>query len=438
MKKVSLLTTALIALGLVSQASADNTIYLTGSTAFRSTVYTALTTAGTIFDAAPDFAAEDGGSAANKCNYMLFHGNINSVPTYIDCSWNGSDAGLACIANVVIDNDGAPLFGSPAYFMKTDGTVPAGYNSATPVPGGLLESSSRQGDVAFSDTSDASAIAGLAPSIAANPLISYGQIAVVTFTWCKNAQATGASGNAYNAWTHLTNVSTYQLQALFGSGTLPADFFTGVAADNGTHVYVVGRNKGSGTRANVLNDSTYGLNNPVIQFNVGGGLTTKPNGSLTLDINGGSASPDEGISQDDGYESGGNVNAALSVTGSTTQTDPFFGGTGWIAIGYLGCSDANGNGLSPSNGTWLTENGVFESNGAIESGEYSYWGYENCYGRNNIVSGSYQDTDAKKIASGVVATVGTLGSVAANHDAGINTTYMNATKLNDFAYPTHN
>jgi hypothetical protein len=437
MKKMSLLTAALISLGLVSQASADNTIYLTGSTAFRSTVFTALTTAGTIFDAAPDFQAEDGGSAINKVNYMLFHGNIGGVATYIDCSWNGSDAGMACIAGVTIDNDGAPLFGSPAFFLKTDGTVPAGYNAATPAPGGLLESASRQGDLAFADTSSASAIAALAPSIAASPLISYGQIAAVTFTWAKNAQATGASGAAFTAWTHLSNLSTFQAQALFAAGSLPADFFTGVAADNGTSVYLVGRNKGSGTRANTLNDTTYGLNNPVTQFNVGGGLTTAPSGALLLDINGGTASADEGISQDDGYESGGNVSKALSVTGSTTQTDPFTSATGWIAIGYLGCSDANANNLSPSNGTWLTENGVAESNGSIETGEYSFWGYENFYGRHNIVTGSFQDTDGKKIASGVIATVLSGYSGTAGHDAGVPTTDMNAVKLSDFAFPTH-
>ncbi len=109
MNNKSLIGAALIAAGVISQASGDQVVYLTGSTALRSTVFTALSTAGVIFDGAIDYQAQRGGSSASGANYMIFHGNINGTPTYIDCAWSGSEAGMASVANVAIDNDGIPF-----------------------------------------------------------------------------------------------------------------------------------------------------------------------------------------------------------------------------------------------------------------------------------------------------------------------------------------
>ena len=96
MKKKSLIAAALVAAGIVSQASAhDAVVYLTGSTAFRSQVYTALHGSGYgIFTATPDYEADYGNSLASKCNYMLFHGTVGTTPVYINCAWSGSDAGM--------------------------------------------------------------------------------------------------------------------------------------------------------------------------------------------------------------------------------------------------------------------------------------------------------------------------------------------------------
>src|SRR5690242_19042635 len=122
MKVNAAFTAALVALGIVSHASADNVVYLTGSTAFRSTVYNALHTPGTVFDGAVTEA--EFGSSQSGANYMLFHGNINGTATYIDCAWSGSEAGIASAANVTIDNDGTPLAGSPETWLKADGSIP--------------------------------------------------------------------------------------------------------------------------------------------------------------------------------------------------------------------------------------------------------------------------------------------------------------------------
>ncbi len=74
MNKKSLIAAALNCCGHYLSASADQVVYLTGSTALRSTVFTALSTAGVIFDGAIDYQAQRGGSSASGANYMIFHG----------------------------------------------------------------------------------------------------------------------------------------------------------------------------------------------------------------------------------------------------------------------------------------------------------------------------------------------------------------------------
>src|SRR5581483_5289114 len=160
MNKKTLLTCALIAAGVISQASADNVVYFTGSTAFRSTTFGALNNAAggsaAVFDkpgtvvggvTAPSITLctyQGNTTTGNNANYMLFHGNINGTPTYIDCAWSGSEAGVGSVCNITVDNDGVPLLGSPETFLKADSTVnPPGLNAGLP-SGSQLEATSRQ------------------------------------------------------------------------------------------------------------------------------------------------------------------------------------------------------------------------------------------------------------------------------------------------------
>lgn len=423
MNRKSLIACALVAAGILSQASADQVVYVTGSTAFRSTAFTALNTAGVIFDGAVTRVATRGGSSPGGANYMLFHGNIGGTATYINCAWSGANAGIASVCNVAIDNDGIPLFGAPETWLKADSTV-VGDVVAQPTAS-ELEASSRQGDLAFGDTSQASSLPPTQfKANTSTALKDYGVLGVICFTWLKNNNSASAAGAAKTAWNNLVNASTYQLQVLIANGALTADFFTGSSNDVSTSVYLVGRNKGSGTRANMLDDTQYGLNVPVNQFSIGGNLTGTPDGTLTLASCG-----------DNGYESGGAVTTALGVAGSTSNTDPFTGAPGWIAIGYASASDAQKNGVTTAN--WLTENGVMSSDGAIETGTYSFWGHEHLLGRSNI-AGSFADTVGGKIASGIQGQLSTVGSNAAAHDAGIGFGFMNCDKATDFSFPTHN
>jgi hypothetical protein len=99
----------------------------------------------------------------------------------------------------------------------------------------------------------------------------------------------------------------------------------------------------------------------------------------------------------------------------------------------MGPSDATAHGLQiiPN---WISCDGVFESDGAIEEGQYVLWGHEHLYGRNGI--SGYQDTDAQIIFNGITASIATLGSNPAAHDAAIALPFMHCTKSSDVAFPT--
>src|SRR5437868_7840353 len=126
MNKLALATMALIAAGFVTEASAANAIYFTGSTAFRSSAFNVLSTStasGGVWDATPNIATR-GNATPSKGGDMLFHGNIGGVETFVSCHWSGSEAGLASVANTTVDNSPfGNIPGAPATFLKTDGSV---------------------------------------------------------------------------------------------------------------------------------------------------------------------------------------------------------------------------------------------------------------------------------------------------------------------------
>jgi len=241
-----------------------------------------------------------------------------------------------------------------------------------------------------------------------------GSVGVVPFTWAKDNNNASAS----NEWAHLTNITDAQARdALTGPNI--AALFTGNVSDTNQFVYVVGRNNGSGTRVDCLAACRYGITKPVDQWFIGGNPSDGTTLSLTEAIN-------------DGYNSGSDVASALKIPGSCAQTDPNFGNSGWVAIGYLGISDAKT--LVSNGGVLLTLNGIAESNGAVEEGQYNFWNYEHEYGRVGI--SGFTQTFGNNLAAGIPSQIG--GSNPANQDTGIRLSFMNATKPSDVGDPAHN
>jgi hypothetical protein len=427
MKLSSKISIALLALGIVTSASADNVVYLTGSTAFRSIVFNALNDnlgdTGAVFDVGTVTRATRGNATPSKCGYMLFHGNINSTPTYIDCAWSGSEAGIASASGISIQNVNnqgvsVPLAGSPETWMKADGTVSMVDGSTNPAPA-ELESSSHIADLAQADTSQG---VSLTPFVASTStaLTDFGTEGVVTFVWSKNYNS-----HPVQEWSDITNVTLPQIDGILSAGYETTAFFTGKASESNNYVYLVGRNKGSGTRANVIADHSYGPTTKAVQqYSIGEGIEQMAVSTCTLDYEG-----------DNGYESGGNVATAMSIDGSCQTQDPFSSHTNWMAIGYLGCSDALS--ITGSTNNFLTLDGVPENDGTIEEGQYYFWGHEHLYGRYQI--SGFQQTDGQKLFTAVTAQINNIsqyGSVPSANDPAIGYKYMHAAKTSDVAYPS--
>jgi len=460
MKISTQITAALVAMGIVSQAMAtDPVVYLTGSTAFRSTIFKSLSdTSGTTNSVfMPGFSYGTwGNSSAGSANYMVFHGVLtnagayNGQSVYIDCAWSGSEAGIGSVCDATLQNelrDGTytNLLGSPEtwvdYASATLAPAASGGNVVTSAPGpngtltngAQLEANSHQGDLAQADTSQTVSFTPQTTNVLTQ-LTPYGTEGVVTFTISKNVQP-----NPSQSWNDCSNVTLPQLNILFANGVAPAWFFTGNTNDH-QYVYLVGRNFGSGTRQNMLSDSGYGGHRPVDQNSIGYGIDPRDPAQdpKTLLLQ------DEG---NNGYESGGGVAKALADSGGSTiqgscqQTDPINGGTGWFALGYLSPSDAlstgnnGGQGLYPNTNNWVTVDGVFSSNGTIENGQWWYWGHEYLYGKHGI--NGIQAAVGTDLFNATVSQLLSLGygTDPNGHDAGIPYGRMKVTKASDTAFP---
>jgi hypothetical protein len=460
MKISTQITAALVALGLVSQAMAtDPVVYLTGSSAFRSTVFLALSdntgTSNSVFEAGSITYGTWGNANPGSANYMVFHGTLtNGQAVYVDCAWSGSEAGIASacdstLKNTLRDGTVVNLAGSPETWvdyssatLSAAGNVQSGSPGAngSPANGAQLESSSHGADLAQADTSQAVSWTVAVPGTLTD-LKDYGSEGVVTFTISKNVNPAPSQ-----SWMDLTNVTLPQLNVLTANGYAPAWFFTG-NPDDLQDVYLVGRNLGSGTRMNYLSCTTYGPHRNVIQNSIGYGCDPRdPSQNVkTLLLQ------NEG---NNGYESGGGVAKALADTGGSTasgscqQMDPLHNtGTGWFALGYLSPSDAlstgnNGNqngdgtGLYPNTNNWVTVDGVVSDNNNIENGLYWYWGHEHLYGKYQI--SGIQDQVGNAVFNAVSSKLDSSGFGVApgGHDPGIPYSLMFVKKGTDVAFPT--
>jgi hypothetical protein len=395
------ITSALIALGIVSlagAAQAQNTvIYLTGSTAARAIIYAACTTPGEVFTGSSTVVSANNSSGASQ---IVFEGTISGISgtVDIDCDWSGSEAGIAAVAGQndttepalgqMVNGGGSTIYslpGIPPTFLTESSSWTTA--STLPIAGGVSVP-----DLTMADTSQA---VSLTP-VSTAALHSFGIVGVIPFTFMKGYEKTTDS-----TWTNVVNVATPVLNSFIGTANT-ANFFTGNTNDVNESVVIVGRNKGSGTRVNtLLNAAERAVNNPVDQWAYASYATP---GVLTFS---GSYAAGQTPFEcgNDGFDSGGGVQSVMNVDST---------GQGAVLVGYLGISDAahaeadnntgpGGTGSATGSGpaAYLTFNGVWESDEAVENGAYTFWGSEHLYGQ---PSPSGTDTTVgNKLVSGIAA-----------------------------------
>jgi hypothetical protein len=379
MKLKKLIVASALSLGFVSLCEAG-TIYLTGSTAMRSSIYTTIRTPGSVFTALPTTTTYEG-SSASGANYMVFSGTLvgGSGTTVIKCHWSGSEGGIRDVVT-----------GATELFV--DDSIVDGANH-TGSPGTTI---SHSADLAMADSSQAF-------SRNKTPTLTTGaKVAVITFTWVRNP----------GLWTG-TNINDMMIrQALVGA--CKRAVFTGNASDTNDYVYVSGRDNQSGTRVNQFGESGFGI------FTLPNQIEMDSSGNM-LDLD-----PPNGVYQGDfGFSSGGTLAGTLGAN-TTAKTDPISGGTGYSVIAFLSRGDAN---TAIANGAIeLTANGVAQNSANVKEGTYTYWGNEYIYQKNGASS------EAQAVYNNMVASIPN----DVNGTTAIKLTDMHSTRTGPTSDPTHN
>jgi hypothetical protein len=240
------------------------------------------------------------------------------------------------------------------------------------------------------------------------PVLAAQIVGVVPFKWVRNNGSVSTLANM----TPQLAISLYT-----GTGKLPLALFTGVNSDEGTNVFALGRNADSGTRLTAFAETGVGVLNNVQQWYPLNGTTIIKSGG-TLIVTGQKIVPVDTVNGitypvgDSGYNSGGDLAAAMKSTGS-------FAAVGGYYVTYLGLPDA----YTAENGgaTDMTYNGVAYSPTAVEEGQYTFWGYEHLdylssYGGNgktvaDLLAAKILNQDASVIPPGSVAPGILLGSM---------------------------
>ena len=366
--KSSLKLTALSALALASAAYADTEIRLTGSTAFRSSIHASLLASSNgVFTGGPTKYAHSNTagnvSGAARSTWVGTVAGISGTTT-IRCSWSGSANGIQTVAQNLTNQN----------FLATPVA-----NGETPSAGSGTAMTSQ---IAMSDVYQAST-SFTSPSLNDIP------VAVVPFTFVVN-DAADANNNA------ISNVTAQAARALWSTGTLPAYFFTGNAANTRT-VYAIGRDTGSGTRITALAETKYGIFTSLAhwQITASGGAVTQlrvwPT-SAQVANNGG----DPFIEGNGGYTSGGTLATAMTNTSrSGIQLRNAAGANvgaadkSAILMSCVGLSDATT--IVTGGGKYLSYEGVSFTSisnptdvAKVAQGQYTMWGYQHMFDNNAL------------------------------------------------------
>ena len=180
----------------------------------------------------------------------------------------------------------------------------------------------------------------------------------------------------------LTAVTTEQIQNLYEHGALPLAYFTGRNSDEGTLVYGLTRDKGSGARLTFQAFTGIGVSTALHTYDptVTGATADTQTGNFAkgtisstirqwnpgnisslniYDLNTGDA----------GYAKFSDT-TQTALLAAITSTPP----TGALFIAYFNSTDG---GEAVANGAEvLSYNGVTQSTAAIQEGQYGFWGYQ--------------------------------------------------------------
>lgn len=360
---------------LAATASADQTIDITGATAFRTAAIDSIIASyGSGLD---DFAHTGavGLAGIRGARQSIFKGTFPGLPdkTIIRCTWTGSVEGIQTVATQInqdflaataLNNNTTP--DTMAVPGKTGSAlVPAGTELIVP-------------DLAFSDVYPASSPFDVSNVVDSTP-------GVVVFTPIVNEGAPAG----------LTNVQAGQLRTLFGTGSQPLNYF--FPTGDTRNVYATGRSDFSGTRTTYLAEIAYGISTPVQQHKpVSNGLAADNAGLAvaTLQIwpindgNNKSLVWNPDTLGNGGFESSSSLRTIFGATSAAVQRKNSTGGNiggpvSLLLMSVFGISDAttaisNGAKALSYNGVGITPASPLSAGdiAKITEGAYTFWSYQ--------------------------------------------------------------
>lgn len=426
MKSIKTAVCGALALAVGASLANATTIYINGSTAYRTT---AVNQIHAMFDVTTPLSLYYGytGSSETGQNAGIYSGNINGTPYVVKTSWTGSESGIQATADTG-SFGGTPNGGTPVSFVE-DSPTKGGPGTETPIT-----------TAGLSGIDDPSLPTPTGTFVQVNPMVTFSDtyqatskfkpganIAYVngqghTFAALKTSSPTPTSGSAFgdgivgvvpfNFWitggtnSTVTSINDTQIKTLYSKGFTSRAYFSGINGDETKRVYALSRNPDSGSRLTVYAVSGVGALSTTKDYEptVGGAQVTA-NGST---IDGIRVWPADTVNQikipagNSGFNSSTYMTAALSSnTASMVNTDD--NTPGGDLIGYT-------TGSVP-NATALTYNGATRSINAIEEGQYALWGYEHLYYSPNI-DPTVQSVLDTKLATAIYNAATTSGSIS--------------------------
>ena len=388
MKLLKYLAAGLLAVSLfAATASAQTTIYITGSTAFRGATVNAISAllagTGTIVTASDNATL----TSANAVTWT--GGSVGGQPVTIKASWSGSAGGIQTVA------------GNTAALMTVRFLPIGASGSANADPRNTANAAEvARPDIAMADNLQSSTLFNGTFLSKTYLHLSDTTVGVIPFRFVASAGfPTGKSMTP--------NLAQY----LYTSGIVPLALFTGQSGDEAKVVYAGGRDPDSGTRVVTFAETGIGVFSGVQQY-----LPTFDSQSPSH-ITGLSLYPATTINGvavgigNGGESSGGTLRGYTNHVLDASAYDP--GAAGYTAgylMTYLGVSDAASAIAGSPAGVPLLWNGVDFTTGAVIEGQYTFWGYEHIMWRSNLGDGSadggpvVKKNFATNLANGILGT----------------------------------
>ena len=406
-------TMALLAMG--ATANATETIYITGSTAFRAATLNAVKSL--LNNANPTAQSNAAFTSSTAVNWMgvTYNGHTINVKISLYGSVGGVQTVSESIAWPFLIDSATSAQAQGEAFVAGSTTMTYYHDFQVPT---IAMSDTLQSSTPFNTTA-----------------LNDGVVGVVPFQWVASY---GASTSLNNVPTGLS-MNNHLVNAIFSGGSAPLAQITGNSGDAAKSLFAIGRDADSGTRLIAMAEAGYGATSTVAQFKP----VTDTTAVLSHDYYPGATI--NGIAYDPGntgYNSGGTL-AGMMRYETLTHLAGYYvtylskgDATAAVQSGSTGTGNAVGlawNGVNYYTGNTGTAGAAVFNTAAITSGQYTFWSYEHV-----LYPNQGSTTQAFVFAPALVTAIkGTTSITGTASASGLNYFTMSVVRSGDGSYVTY-